>query len=120
MIPKLIAALIAIETGGHPTPESAVGDGGKAVGCLQMWPTAVAEANRIEAINAKKERRIARVWKLSDRLSRVRSIEMATVILDFHWRRGCTDIVKLGGKWRNPYSTCPDWYLQKLRKQLAG
>jgi|TARA_R100001460_G_scaffold26114_3_gene52718 hypothetical protein len=41
---KIITILIAIETGGHPDPVNAVGDGGKALGILQMHKAYVADA----------------------------------------------------------------------------
>jgi len=42
--PLLLAALIAVESGGDV---KAVGDNGKAVGCLQIHPVMVHECNRI-------------------------------------------------------------------------
>jgi len=41
---QIITILIAIETGGHPDPVNAVGDGGKALGILQMHKAYVADA----------------------------------------------------------------------------
>jgi len=43
-IPLLIAALIAIESGGN---DLAVGDGGKALGCLQIHELVILDVNRI-------------------------------------------------------------------------
>lgn len=44
MIPfKLILAIIAIESGGN---DLAVGDGGNAFGCLQIWECYVTDANQ--------------------------------------------------------------------------
>lgn len=34
---RLLVAIQAVETGGHPDPANAVGDGGKARGWFQMW-----------------------------------------------------------------------------------
>jgi len=62
-----INAIIAVESGGD---DSAVGDGGKAVGCLQIHPIMVKEVNRI----LKKE-----VYTLDDRKDRTKSIAMFRV-----------------------------------------
>jgi hypothetical protein len=43
-MPLLIAALIAIESGGL---DQAIGDGGKAIGCLQIREAVVLDVNRI-------------------------------------------------------------------------
>lgn len=59
-----INAIIQVESGGD---DSAVGDGGKAVGCLQIHPQMVEDVNRI----LKKE-----VYTLDDRKDRAKSITM--------------------------------------------
>jgi soluble lytic murein transglycosylase-like protein len=64
----LLAALVAVESSGNPF---AVGDGGKAVGALQIHPAVVADVNRIAGTS----------YTLSDRLSREKSIAMAKVYL---------------------------------------
>jgi hypothetical protein len=115
-IALVIAALIQIESGGRDT---AVGDGGRAVGALQLWPVAVAEANRLEAVEARREGRKARAWTVDDRTDRKSAVAMAEVTLRHHYRRGATDPVELGARWRNPYSPCPEWYKDKLRRELA-
>lgn len=97
-----IAALIQVESAGNP---AATGDGGRAVGILQMWPVAVAEANRLAGT--------AR-WIPDDRRCPLASIEMARTILAFHYRRGATDPVELAARWRNPYSPAPQWYMRRL------
>ena len=116
----VIAALLIIETGGHPSPDTAVGDNGRAVGCLQIWPCMVREANRVEAIRARKEGRPARVWSLADRTDRARSIEMAEAVLGFHYRRGVTDPVLLACKWNTPYGKIREVYRNKVRKHIKG
>ena len=116
LVAKVIAALIAVESGGD---WRAVGDGGKAVGGLQMWPVAVQEANRIEAIYARREGRTPRKWTLADRRNPTQGKEMAFVTLRWHYERGTRDPVKLGGKWRNPYGqAAPKWYLRRVRDAL--
>jgi hypothetical protein len=116
IIAQVVAALIAVESNGN---SSAIGDGGRAVGVLQMWECAVAEANRLEAIEARREKRQARTWTLSDRRVPERAVAMAWVTLRAHYRRGVTDPVELGCRWRNPYSECPAWYRAKVRKELG-
>jgi hypothetical protein len=103
-----IAALIQIESGGRP---DAVGDGGRAVGILQMWPVAVREANRIAG-----ETR----WTLDDRRCPDKSIEMARTVLAVHYRRGNTCPVELAARWRNPYSTAPEWYRTRIAAAIDG
>jgi len=116
LITLVISALIAIESGGRA---DAVGDGGLAVGILQMWPIAVREAVRLEAIEARREGRQARTWTEADRLDPQASREMAEVTLRHHYRRGVTDPVQLAGRWRNPNGDAPEWYLRKARKELG-
>ena len=117
IIMLVMAMLVQVESAGKP---GARGDGGRAVGLYQMWPVAVAEANRIEAIYARREGRQARQWTLADRLSRTASGEMAWITLRWHYDRGATDPVTLAGRWRNPYSECPKWYRRRLLHALAG
>ena len=107
LISAVIAALIRIESGGDP---GAVGDGGRAVGVLQMWPCAVAEANRLAG---------RQLWTLDDRRNPQLSRAMAWTILEHHYRRGNTDSVALASRWRNPYSRCPEWYAAKVRRALG-
>ncbi len=114
----VLAALAIVETGGHPDPAQAIGDGGRAVGIYQLWPIAVREANRLEAIEARREGRTARVWTYADRTCPSASREMAAVTLRHHYRRGVTCPVELGGRWRNPNGNAPEWYLEKVRRAL--
>ena len=62
-IKLLIYLLILIESGGN---DSAVGDNGLAVGCLQIHPILVEDINRIYGTN----------YTLDDRYLRSKSIEM--------------------------------------------
>ena len=64
----LIPAIIYVESRGN---DSAIGDGGLAVGCLQIHPILVRECNRI--LNSG-------IYTLEDRYSRSKSIEMFNVI----------------------------------------
>jgi hypothetical protein len=69
----LINALIAVESGGK---DDAVGDGGKAVGCLQIHEILVQDVNRIDG----REKSAAR-YLPKDRLSRRLSIVMCRIYL---------------------------------------
>jgi hypothetical protein len=117
IIAQVVAALITIESNGNP---SAISDNGKAVGILQMWPCAVHEANRRELVEARRQKRQPRTWTMKDRYSPAACRAMAAVTLRAHWRRGVTDPVELGCRWRNPYSECPEWYQERVKKALHG
>jgi len=78
-----ITILIAIESSGDP---SAIGDGGKAVGILQMHQIAVREANRICELNGKAPR-----FSYDDRFDREKSIEMCSIILVHRKKQNPTD-----------------------------
>jgi len=70
----LLAALIAVESGGNPF---AVGDGGQAVGCLQIHPSVVADVNRIAGPKTAK-------YTLSDRLEVEKSKQMCVIYLAYY------------------------------------
>lgn len=114
-IAQVISVLIAVESGGNPT---AVADGGRAVGILQMWSVAVDEANRLERLEAKRDGRSPRTWTYADRLDPSASRDMAEVTLRWHYRRGVTDPVDLAGRWRNPNGNAPGWYLERVHREL--
>ncbi len=44
---RLIDALIAVETGGHPDAARAIGDGGRSIGILQIQQGVVQDVNRV-------------------------------------------------------------------------
>ena len=77
-IEEIVNNLITIESAGN---NSAIGDNGKAVGCLQIHPIMVRDVNRILG----KE-----VYTLSDRLSRQKSVEMASIYFN-HYCKGDTE-----------------------------
>ncbi len=118
-IALVIGILIQIETGGHPDPESAIGDGGAAIGLLQLHKISVREACRIEIRDARLAGREPRSWTPEDRLSREKSIEMAEVILAFHYRRGAVDPEELACRWNRPFSEVPLPYRNKVRALLG-
>ena len=70
----LIKALIQVESGGN---DSAIGDRGKAVGCLQIHPILVREVNRTLKRKGSDIR-----YSLEDRYSRTKSIQMFKIIID--------------------------------------
>lgn len=70
----LIEAIIYVESRGN---DSAIGDRGKAVGCLQIHPILVREVNRILRRND-----IPLVYTLEDRYNREKSIEMFNIIAE--------------------------------------
>jgi len=82
---RLIDALIAIESNGD---DSAIGDGGLAVGCLQIHPIMVRDINRIlgrEYINCP--------YIYKDRYNRTKSIEMCKIYFG-HYCRDTSDEYK--------------------------
>jgi len=80
----IIPRLIEVESGGN---DSAIGDGGKAVGCLQIWPIMVKDVNRISGKN----------FRMSDRYNRSKSIEMCKIYL-VHYK-GTTNIETAARMW---------------------
>lgn len=67
----LIPFLIQVESGGVDT---AIGDGGRALGCLQIHAVCVADVNRISGKN----------YTMSDCLSRETSAEICRLYLDYY------------------------------------
>ncbi len=76
----LLAALIVVESGGDV---NAVGDSGKAVGCLQIHPIMVADCNRI--LQLKKGEKFR--FMLDDRRHESTSRNMAVVYLRWYGDR---------------------------------
>lgn len=71
--PRLVDALIQVESSGR---DHAIGDNGRAVGCLQIHPILVEDVNGILARRGSSTRYI-----LADRLNRQKSIEMLHIYL---------------------------------------
>ena len=69
-----IDALIQVESSGNDT---AVGDGGKAVGCLQIWQVVIDDVNRVYHTN----------YRAPDRMDRRKSIEICVKYLAFWGKR---------------------------------
>ena len=70
---KFIDALIRVESNGR---DNAIGDNGKAVGCLQIWTDVVDDVNQV----SKKK------YSYSDRKNRAKSIEIRKAYLN-RWGR---------------------------------
>lgn len=102
---RLIPALIQVESGGE---YGAIGDGGKAVGCLQIWPVMVQDVNRIAGTH----------YTLADRLNPAKSVEMARIYFR-HYGKSWT-VEQAARHWNSgPGSTAgTDKYWNKVRKEL--
>lgn len=103
----LYRALIEVESGGDP---HAVGDGGKAVGVLQIHPVMVRDVNRILGYDR---------WTLEDRWSAAESRAMFEVYLDHY---GATSYEEAARKWnggpRGPSKEATVPYWEKVRIEL--
>jgi len=102
---KLLPLLIAIESGGNP---NAIGDGGLAVGILQIHPCVVEDVNRL--LNHK-------TFDLEDRYDPAASITMCRIYLFHHWKRGNRDLLSLGCRWNQPYAPDNPKYRAKLKER---
>lgn len=106
----LINAIIEVESGGD---DSAVGDGGQALGCLQIHKIMVDDVNRILGKDE---------FTYDDRLDREQSIRMFNIYTD-HYSRGASDEV-IARRWNGgprgdrKQATVPYW--RKVQKQLSS
>lgn len=103
---NLINAMIVVESGGN---DAAIGDGGKAVGCLQIWPITIKDANRI--IGYKK-------YTLADRYDRQKSKEICRLIMT-HYEKTPEGMCRRwngGGNWRKIESTIKYW--KKIERNM--
>ncbi|MEI6084009.1 MAG: hypothetical protein WCS70_06875 [Verrucomicrobiota bacterium] len=69
----VVALLIAVESGNQPNPPD--GDGGLAVGVLQIHPIVIADVNRITGRT---------LWSLEDRRNKERSEAICATYLDYY------------------------------------
>ncbi len=105
---RLIAAIEMVESGGKA---DAVGDGGKAVGILQIQPVMVEDVNRILGEDR---------FTLADRLDAAKSREIFKVYTD-HYSAGRTDDVKArrwNGGPRGDRKAATLTYWHKVQKHL--
>lgn len=107
----LLAVRLVLAVESRNGLDAGVRDGGRAVGHYQIWPIAVREANRIVG---------RRLWTLADRRDPQLARAMCLVTLQHHYNRGTRDPVELACRWRNPYSVCPGWHADKLRRVLRN
>lgn len=77
--PRLVSALIQVESSDR---DHAIGDNGRAVGCLQIHPVLVQDVNGILARRGSSTR-----YTLTDRLNRQKSVEMLEVYLSHYGKR---------------------------------
>jgi len=105
-----LACLLSIESGGNDYPPD--GDGGRAVGCLQIWPIMVAECNRIAGVPDR--------WTLDDRRDPQESRQMALVFLRYHYRRGVTDPAKLALRWNRPGGQDNEAYRRRIERWMEA
>jgi hypothetical protein len=111
-----IEILLKVETGGHPDPDHAIGDGGLAVGCLQIHPIMVAEVNRVEQLNARRRGCKPRTFTLEHRMEREWSIVMAGIMLAHWWNtERAKNVVDLCCLWNRPDGKAPPSYRNKVQ-----
>jgi hypothetical protein len=77
----LLSALMAVETGGERNPDLAIGDGGRAIGCLQIHRAVVLDVNRIAGTH----------YTHDQMTNRVAASRVCEIYLD-HYGRGLDDI----------------------------
>ena len=100
-ISTIIDKLEVIESNGNT---QAIGDNGKAVGCLQIWSIMTKECNRILKRNEFTDK---------DRLSRSKSRQMATVFLSYQRTR----YFKKYGKYPTSAELASAWNTGSIFKQ---
>lgn len=105
----LIAAIVAVESGGRA---DAVGDGGEAVGAMQIHPGLVRDVNRIAGTS----------YTLSDRLDAGKSAEMFLIYVKHY--AADFDAEKWARMWnggpKGPSKRATLGYWHKVRKQLEA
>jgi soluble lytic murein transglycosylase-like protein len=110
---NLIAAIIMVESGGD---DNAVGDGGKAVGPMQIWVNTVKDCNRIVG-----EAR----WSADDRTNREKSRAMF-LTYSRHYAKHTSDWTNEGiaRRWnggpRGHKKAATEVYWVKVKAQLEG
>lgn len=110
----LLEAIIVVESNGN---DSCIGDrnlGRPSVGCLQIRPIMVREVNRIL-----RKQKIKKKYKLKDRYSRKKSIEMFYIWKDYHHSEDSDEVIARcwngGPKGWKKKST--NYYWAKVRKE---
>jgi hypothetical protein len=115
-IKPLIEAMILVESGGN---DSAYCKKEEAVGCLQIRPIMLKECNRVLELQNSNKR-----YKLHDRWSREKSIEIFHIINQFHNKEATHEEIARfwngGPKWSDKSGTKRYWskVKRKLKKLL--
>lgn len=108
----LINAMIQVESRDN---DSAVGDGGRAVGCLQIHPIMVREANRILKLQ-----KSSISYNLLDRWDREKSIEIFYIVNNYHHENATYEEIARawngGPNWAEKSLTKRYW--KRVQKQL--
>jgi len=99
---NIIAIVMALCTIESSNMADAVGDGGQAVGILQICPVMVSEANRLHGSDR---------WTIEDRWSEMQSKQMAHLILS----KRATTLSKACEVW-NPQAG--EWYFKRVESEL--
>jgi len=97
---RLVSAFIYVESKGD---DKAVGDNGKAVGCLQFWPIMVKEANRLGRTS----------YTNADRYDRAKSVAMFKTIMAHHRVRTVRDAVRVWNR------NAPEKYIRRYEQAYA-
>ena len=105
-----LSALLSVESSNGRDAKD--GDNGLAVGVLQMWPCAVAEANRITGNRNR--------WTTADRRDQVKAKAMCLATLAWHYRRGVRDPVELACRWNRPDGKAAVEYRNKVKRAMKG
>lgn len=107
----LIAALISVETGGCKNPDLAIGDGGAAIGALQIHRSVVVDVNRIAGTH----------YTHQQMTNRIAARQVCEIYLTYYGK-GCTT-EQLARKWNGggpagdkKSATIPYW--KKVKKHL--
>ena len=114
---EIMLAIWSIESGQRMNPPA--GDGGRAVGPMQIHPIMVEECNRIVG----KE-----VYTLEDRRDMLKSLSMCSTFLRHQKKRWYkkhgveVPIVRLMGSWNSGsvFNKCTPAYDRKIKRQLHG
>lgn len=108
----LIEALIQVESTGN---DSAYNSKEDAVGCLQIRPIMVREVNRVLKLQGSDKR-----YKLKDRWSREKSIEMFNIIADYHSSDESHEVIarRWNGGGRGEQKTATIGYWNKVKSKL--
>lgn len=111
---RVLPAIVQVESGGDA---SAVGDGGRAVGILQIHPVTVEDANRIARL-----RKLGVTFTLEDRLDAEKSRHMFRIVSD-HYSAGAGDEVVArrwngGPKGEKKAATAAYW--AKVQAKMIG